>query len=67
MPRPRAGARDPRSQADPVTATAPRSGIQDLVQKTSVLEIVGDMIRVRTMGAALGDLAVGGGRGGSPN
>ena len=32
--------------------------IEDLVQKTSVLEIVGDMIRVQAMGPALGDLAV---------
>ena len=40
-----------------MTATAPRSGIRDLVETTSVLEIVGDMIRVRTNQAALGDLA----------
>ena len=36
----------------------PRSDIRDLVQTTSILEIVGDMIRVRAMEAALGDLAV---------
>jgi V/A-type H+-transporting ATPase subunit B len=38
--------------------TTPRSDIRDLVQTTSVLEIVGDMIRVRANEAALGDLAV---------
>ena len=39
-------------------STTPRSDIRDLVQTTSVLEIVGDMIRVRANEAALGDLAV---------
>jgi V/A-type H+-transporting ATPase subunit B len=38
-------------------APAQRGGIQDLIQKTSVLEIVGNMIRVRANQAALGDLA----------
>jgi V/A-type H+-transporting ATPase subunit B len=38
--------------------TTPRSDIRDLVQTTRVLEIVGDMIRVRANEAALGDLAV---------
>ena len=38
--------------------TTPRSDIHDLVQTTSVLEIVGDMIRVRANEVALGDLAV---------
>ena len=40
-----------------MTATAPHGGLRDLVRKTSVLEIVGDMIRVETTEAALGDLA----------
>lgn len=40
-----------------MTASAERGGIQDLIQRTSVLEIVGDMIRVRAEEAALGDLA----------
>jgi V/A-type H+-transporting ATPase subunit B len=35
----------------------PRNDYQDLIQTTHVLEIVGDMIRVRTREAALGDLA----------
>ena len=35
----------------------PRNDFQDLIQTTHVLEIVGDMIRVRTREAALGDLA----------
>jgi len=35
-----------------------QSSIQDVVQRTGVLEIVGDMIRVHTDNAALGDLAV---------
>ena len=39
-----------------ITAT-PRSDIRDLVLTTSVLEIVGDMIRVHASEAALGDLA----------
>ena len=38
-------------------APAQRGGIQDLIQRTSVLEIVGNMIRVRANEAALGDLA----------
>ena len=38
--------------------TSPRSDFQDLVHTTSVLEIIGDMIRVRTDRAALGDLAI---------
>ncbi|MDH5173426.1 MAG: V-type ATP synthase subunit B, partial [Gammaproteobacteria bacterium] len=38
--------------------TSTRSDLQDLVQTTGVLEIVGDMIRVRARGAALGDLAI---------
>jgi len=38
--------------------TSPRSDFEDLMQTTSVLEIVGDMIRVRTDNAALGDLAI---------
>ena len=38
--------------------TTPRSDIRDLVQTTSILEIVGDMIRVRANEVALGDLAV---------
>mgnify|MGYP003573337263 FL=1 len=41
-----------------MVTTSPRSDFQDLVQTTSVLEIVGDMIRVRTDKAALGDLAI---------
>ena len=41
-----------------MTAQAPSSGVGDLVQRTSVLEIVGDMIRVRAQEAALGDLAL---------
>jgi len=36
----------------------PGSDLSDLVRTTSVLEIVGDMIRVRASGAALGDLAL---------
>jgi V/A-type H+-transporting ATPase subunit B len=35
----------------------PRNDFQDLIKTTHVLEIVGDMIRVRTREAALGDLA----------
>lgn len=38
--------------------TVPGSDFQDLVHTTSVLEIVGDMIRVRTDRAALGELAI---------
>jgi V/A-type H+/Na+-transporting ATPase subunit B len=38
-------------------APAQPGGIQDLIQRTSVLEIVGNMIRVRANEAALGDLA----------
>ncbi len=41
-----------------MSAAQTRSAVGDLVQRTSVLEIVGDMIRVRAGGAALGDLAV---------
>jgi V/A-type H+-transporting ATPase subunit B len=41
-----------------MTTATPRSEVADLVRRTSVLEIVGDMIRVRTTEAALGDLAV---------
>jgi len=37
---------------------AARNDLSDLVKTTSILEIVGDMIRVRASGAALGDLAV---------
>jgi V/A-type H+-transporting ATPase subunit B len=40
-----------------MTGAAQRGGIQDLIQRTSVLDIVGDMIRVRANEAALGDLA----------
>ncbi|MFT5711026.1 MAG: V/A-type H+-transporting ATPase subunit B [Halioglobus sp.] len=40
---------------EPIT---PRSDIRDLIQTTSILEIVGDMIRVRANEVALGDLAV---------
>jgi V/A-type H+-transporting ATPase subunit B len=39
-------------------SSTPRSDLNDLVQTTSILEIVGDMIRVRASGAALGDLAL---------
>ena len=35
-----------------------RSDLHDLVQSTTILEIVGDMIRVSTEEAALGDLAL---------
>ncbi len=35
-----------------------RSDLQDLFQSTTILEIVGDMIRVNARGAALGDLAL---------
>ena len=35
-----------------------RSDLQDLFQSTTILEIVGDMIRVAARGAALGDLAL---------
>jgi V/A-type H+/Na+-transporting ATPase subunit B len=41
-----------------MTAEATGSGVRDLVQRASVLEIVGDMIRVRSTEAALGDLAI---------
>ena len=41
-----------------MTMAEPRNDIQDLVRKTSILEIVGDMIRVRTTEAALGNLAL---------
>ncbi len=41
-----------------MTASSPRSGIQDVVRRTSVLEIVGDVIRVRAEDVALGELAV---------
>ena len=40
-----------------MNATARNSGIRDLVRKSSVLEIVGDMFPVETTEAALGDLA----------
>ena len=39
-------------------SSTPRGDIHDLVQTTSILEIVGDMIRARAKDAALGDLAV---------
>ena len=41
-----------------MSGAAPRGDLRDLVQTTSVLEIVGDMIRVRASDAALGDLAI---------
>ena len=41
-----------------MTAALARSGVRDLVHRASILEIVGDMIRVRSTEAALGDLAV---------
>lgn len=41
-----------------MSTAAPKGGIRDLVQRASVLEIVGDMIRVRASEAALGDLAL---------
>ncbi len=44
--------------SSPAAASAPHGALRDLVQTTSVLEIVGDMIRVRARDAALGDLAV---------
>jgi len=36
----------------------PPTALQDIARTTGVLEIVGDMIRVRATGAALGDLAI---------
>ena len=41
-----------------MSTSKPRRDIRDLIQTTNVLEIVGDMIRVRATEAALGDLAV---------
>jgi V/A-type H+-transporting ATPase subunit B len=38
--------------------STPRSDLSDLLRTTSILEIVGDMIRVRASGAALGDMAL---------
>jgi V/A-type H+-transporting ATPase subunit B len=41
-----------------MSTTAPRNDFQDLIHTTRILEIVGDMIRVRASGVALGDLAL---------
>ena len=41
-----------------MSTSSARSDLQDLLQTTTVLEIVGDMIRVRAEGVALGDLAL---------
>ena len=46
------------SRGNQMETALPRNDFQDLIQTTSVLEIVGDMIRVRATEAALGDLAV---------
>ena len=41
-----------------MAGTGTRNELQELVQTTSILEIVGDMIRVRAVDVALGDLAM---------